>query len=359
MTSAPHRRVRLRDVAARAGVSIGSASHAFGRPELVSADVRDRVLSAARELGYAGPDPAARRLRLGRAGAIGLIVSERLRYQFTDATAPTFLAGLAEGMEDSHLGLLLIPDSRFREKTADTVRAAAVDGFVVYSAARNDPRVEAALARALPIVTVDQPRDLPTPFVGIDDREGARQAATHLRELGHERIGVLSWVSALDRDGQLALDVSTERLGGYEEGLGAAWDESLVRICRPNAAEPARRAALDLLGSKRPPTAILAMSDVLALGALQAADEAGVGVPAELSVMGFDDSPAAALAHPPLSTVAQPHAEKGRLAAEMLIEAIEGGDGGGRRRRVILPTEIVVRGTTHRPRKRTRARTQR
>jgi DNA-binding LacI/PurR family transcriptional regulator len=81
------RHVRLRDVAERAGVSMGTASQAFGRPELVSDDVRRRVLDAARELGYPGPDPTARRLRLGRAGALGLIFSERLRYQFTDAAA--------------------------------------------------------------------------------------------------------------------------------------------------------------------------------------------------------------------------------------------------------------------------------
>jgi len=348
-------------VAARAGVSVGSASQAFGRPELVSADVRDRVFAAAKALGYAGPDPAARRLRLGRAGAIGLIFSERLRYQFTDPTAPAFLAGLAEGIEDSHLGLLLIPDSRVREETAETVRAAAVDGFVVYSAVRNDPRVEAALTRSLPVVTVDQPRDLPPPFVGIDDRRAARQAAEHLRELGHERVGILSFVSALDTHGRLALDLSAARLRGYEEGLGATWDASLVRTCRPNATEPARRAARELLASERPPTAILAMSDVLALGALQAAEEAGIDVPGELSLVGFDDGPAAALAHPPLTTVAQPHAEKGRLAAEWLIKAIESGgsSGWGRRRRAILPTELVIRATTRAPPKRGRRRTKR
>jgi DNA-binding LacI/PurR family transcriptional regulator len=359
MPSDANRRVRLRDVAERAGVSLGSASQAFGRPELVSADVRDRVLDAARALGYAGPDPAARRLRLGRAGAIGLIVSERLRYQFTDPTAPAFFTGLAEGLEDSHLGLLLIPDSRFREETADTVRAAAVDGFVVYSAVRNDPRVEAALGRGLPVVTVDQPRDLPTPFVGIDDRAGGRQAAEHLRELGHERVAVLSFVGALDAGGRLAIDLTAERLAGYREGLGAAWDETLVRTCRPNTPEPARRATLELLRGGRPPTAILAMSDVLALGVLQAAEEHGVAVPAELSVVGFDDSPAAALAHPPLTTVAQPHEEKGRLAAEWLVKAIDrGGPGRPRRRRAILPTELVVRSTTTPPAKRPRRRTR-
>jgi DNA-binding LacI/PurR family transcriptional regulator len=337
-------------VAARAGVSVGSASQAFGRPELVSAEVRERVLAAAKALGYGGPDPAARRLRLGRAGALGLIFSERLRYQFTDPAAPAFLGGLARGMEDSHLGLLLIPDSRFRDKAAETVRNAAVDGFVVYSAVRNDPRVEAALGRRVPVVTVDQPRDAPTPFVGIDDRAAARSAAEHLRELGHERVGVLSFVSALDADGALALDLSVERLAGYEEGLGSAWDESRVRICRPNAPEPARRAAVDLLTSDEPPTALLAMSDVLALGALQAAAELEIAVPVELSVVGFDDSPAASLATPALTTVRQPHEEKGRLAAEWLVEAIERGTSWlNPRRRVLLPTELVVRESTAPP----------
>jgi DNA-binding LacI/PurR family transcriptional regulator len=346
-------RITLRDVAAQAGVSIGSASQTFGRPELVSEEVRERVLAAAKSLGYAGPDPAARSLRLGRAGVLGLIFSERLRYQFTDPAAPAFLAGLARGMEDSHLGLLLVPDSRFRDASASTVREAAVDGFVIYSAARNDPRVEAAIARRLPAVTVDQPRDAPTPFIGIDDKAAARTAAEHVRELGHERVAVLSWIDALDAEGLLALDLSRERLAGYQEGLGPAWREEYVRTCRPNAAEPARLATLELLRAEIPPTAILAMSDVFAVGALQAAAELGVAVPADLSLVGFDDSPAAAMANPPLTTVAQPHEEKGRLAAEWLVDAIERGRPlRGRRRRAILPTELVVRESTAPPRTR-------
>jgi DNA-binding LacI/PurR family transcriptional regulator len=342
-------RVRLRDVAAHAGVSVGSASQTFSRPELVSEDVRARVLAAAEALGYSGPDPAARRLRIGRAGALGLIFSERLRYQFTDPAAPAFLGGVAEGMEDAHMGLLLIPDSRFREKTADSVRGAAVEGFIVYSAVRNDPRVEAALARGLPVVTVDQPRDAATPFVGIDDRAAARGAAEHLRGLGHVRVGVLGFVTALDPEGKLALDMSVERLAGYREGLGAVWDDALVRTCRPNATEPARRVTLRLLRDGSPPTAILAMSDVFALGALQAAAELGVAVPDELSVVGFDDSPAAALATPSLTTVAQPHREKGRLAAAWLLEAIRD-PLAERPRSKILPTELVVRSSTAGPR---------
>jgi DNA-binding LacI/PurR family transcriptional regulator len=344
------RRVRLRDVAERAGVSVGSASQAFGRPELVSDEVRGRVLAAADELGYPGPDPAARRLRTGRAGALGLIFAERLGYQFTDPAAPAFLRGVAVGIEDEPLGLLLIPDSRRREEAARTVREAAVDGFIIYSSPQNDPRVEAALARRLPIVTVDQPRGAQTPFVGIDDRAAARSAAEYLRELGHERVGVLSFVTTLDPRAALALDLSVERLLGYEEGLDAAWDPSLVRTCRPNAPDPAREATLDLMRLAEPPTAILAMSDIFAIGALQGAAEAGVAVPEELSVVGFDDSPIAQQASPPLTTVSQPQEEKGRLAARYLLEEVERGSAASSRSRdTILPTELVVRGSTAPP----------
>jgi DNA-binding LacI/PurR family transcriptional regulator len=343
-------RVRLRDVAERAGVSVGSASQAFGRPELVSEETRKRVLAAADALGYPGPDPAARRLRTGRAGAVGLIFSERLGYQFTDPTAPAFLRGIARGMQEAPTGLLLIPDSRYREEAARTVREAAVDGFVIYSAAQNDPRVEAALSRRLPVVTVDQPRGAATPFVGIDDRAAARSAAEHLRELGHERVAVLSFITALDPSGTLELDLSVERLEGYKDGLGEAWDPTLVRTCRPNAPEPARKATIELLREANPPTAILAMSDMFALGALEAAAELGVSVPGDLSIVGFDDGPAAEHATPPLTTVAQPHEEKGSLASRWLMDQIEGGAPPDEPR-AILPTELVIRDSTAPPRR--------
>jgi DNA-binding LacI/PurR family transcriptional regulator len=350
MGSGDGRRVRLRDVAEQAGVSVGSASQAFGRPELVSREVRQRVLAAAEELGYAGPDPAARRLRTGRAGALGLIFTERLGYAFTDPAAPAFLRGVAWGMEEARTGLLIIPTSPSRDAAATAVREAAVDGFIIYSAPRSDPRVDAAVARRLPLVTVDQPRGAETPFVGIDDRAAARNAAAHVRELGHERVAVLSFATAADPTGALVFDVTEERLAGYREGLGAVWDESTLRTCRPNAPEPARSVALELLRGPAPPTAILAMTDALALGVLQAAAELEIDVPDRLSVVGFDDSPAAVLASPPLTTVAQPHEEKGRLAAEWLVRDIaRGRDPGRRRRQALLPTELVVRESTAPP----------
>jgi DNA-binding LacI/PurR family transcriptional regulator len=158
---------------------------------------------------------------------------------------------------------------------------------------------------------------------------------------------VLSFVTALGPGGSLELDLSAERLEGYKEGLAEAWDAGLVRTVRPNAPEPARDATAELLRAPDPPTAILAMSDILAIGALEAAAEEGVTVPEELSVVGFDDSPVALHATPPLTTVAQPHEEKGRLAARWLMEEVERvqrpEEG---RRRAILPTELVVREST-------------
>ena len=158
-------------------------------------------------------------------------------------------------------------------------------------------------------------------------------------------------MTALDGEGKLVLDIAKERLAGYRDGLGDAWSEDAIRTCRPNTTEPARQATLELLRGATSPTAILAMSDVLALGALQAASELGIGVPERLSVVGFDDSPAAVFATPALTTIAQPHEEKGRLAAEWLLEAIAGVPPRRRRRKAILPTELVVRESTAPPSK--------
>src|ERR671916_379221 len=145
---APPARARkhtLRDVAAAADVSIGTASNAFNRPDLISEGLRERVFEAAARLGYGGPDPAARRLRTGRTGALGLIFTDRLPYAFDDEAAVLFLRGLANALENSGAGLLLIPTSPTREEGSRIVRGAAVDGFIVFSTPTGDPRLEPAL----------------------------------------------------------------------------------------------------------------------------------------------------------------------------------------------------------------------
>jgi DNA-binding LacI/PurR family transcriptional regulator len=341
-------RPTLRDVAAAAGVSIGTASNAFNRPELISDALRERVLGEARRIGYAGPDPAARRLRTGRAGAFGLVFTDRLPFAFDDEAAVVFLRGVANALEDSGAGLLLIPTSPTREAGAKVVRAAAVDGFIVYSTPTGDPRLEAALERGLPTITVDQPVDVPTPFIGIDDRAAARAAALHVRQLGHERVAVIGFPEFARDDGTLPFDVTRERLAGYREGLGEAWSDDLLATATSSRPGSARELAGELLALERPPTAVLAMSDALAAGVVRAAAERGLTVPADLSVVGFDDVPLARLRDPPLTTVSQPSERKGELAARALLAALDP-DAQPQPRATILPTELVVRGTTAAP----------
>jgi DNA-binding LacI/PurR family transcriptional regulator len=340
--------VTIRDVASAAGVSVGTASNAFSRPELVSAEARERVLAAARELGYGGPNPAARRLRTGGSGALGLIFTYDLEFAFGDDAALQFLQGVADGLRDGGAGLLIIPLAADRDEATRLVRDALVGAFVVYSAPDADPRVAAAIDRRMPLVIVDQPRDRPgVPYVGIDDRAAARAAAEHVRALGHERVTVVSFATTSEGRDDLVFPITEERRAGYRAGLHDVEPE--VVVCRPNAREAAEEVARGLLDRPRPrrPTALLCMSDAIALGCRRAAAGLGVAVPGELSIVGFDDSPLSRLSDPPLTTVAQPTTGKGRLATELALAAA-----GGRKqlpRRTVLPTELLVRGTTAPP----------
>ncbi len=212
----------------------------------------------------------------------------------------------------------------------------------------------AALERNVPVVISDTPRVAGVPFVTVDDRAGARSAAAHLAALGHRDAGVIAFRLRADehegavdaeRRHQATYRVTRERLEGYAEGLeqaGIAWDEVPISETFPNSRAAGARAARALLALEPRPTALLAMSDELAFGALEAAAELGLAIPGELSIVGYDDVPAAEAATPPLTTVRQPLAEKGRVAGRMLLEALDGGSPAD----VTLPTELVVRRST-------------
>ena len=170
-------------MAAELKVSRTTISNAYNRPDQLSADLRERVLATAKQLGYAGPDPVARSLRTRRAGAVGLILTEPLNYSFSDPAALDFVAGLAESCEAAGQGLLLVaagPNRSVSDGTA-AVLSAGVDGFVVYSASDDDPYLPVVAQRALPMVVVDQPKDVPgASRVGIDDRAAMRSVADHV-----------------------------------------------------------------------------------------------------------------------------------------------------------------------------------
>src|SRR4051812_9840757 len=151
-------RTTLQTIADRLGVSRTTVSNAYGRPDQLNPALRQKILDLARELGYAGPDAAARSLRRGHSGALGLIFTENLTYAVTDPAALLFLRGIAETCEPTGTALLLVPAPAGPEAGASAVQNAVVDGFFVYSVAEDDERLEAALARRIPTVLIDQPR---------------------------------------------------------------------------------------------------------------------------------------------------------------------------------------------------------
>jgi DNA-binding LacI/PurR family transcriptional regulator len=351
----------LKDVAAAVGVSRTTASNAYNRPGKLSAAVRARILAAAQELGYPGPDPIARGLRTGRVGTLGVLVAEALTFAFDDPAAILLLRGVAEigDLADVGLSLLSAPPEQpaGAAMVSQAVTRAAVDGFLVYHLPDDHPSVGAVLGRRLPTVIVDGPDLQGVPFVGVDDRGGARQAAEHLLTLGHQRIGVLVDRIAADayrgpvdhqRLTTSGFRASHLRLAGYADALraaGLAWQAVRIQECGiPNQAS-GHAGAVALLDRAPELTAILATTDLLAQGAIQAARDRDLPVPGALSVVGFDDLPDSAGTG--LTTVHQPLADKGRIAARLLLQALDGAITPASR--VELPTRLILRGSTARP----------
>jgi len=230
------------------------------------------------------------------------------------------------------------------------VRDVAMDGAIVYSCSPGDDGVEWLRRRRLPLVLVDQPDADGNATVNVDDRAGARAAAAHLLDLGHRRIALLAGgPQVLDAPGDWY--VARERLRGWHDALDPAGVVPVVRHVDPTADEEGFTAARELLAATDRPTAVLCFSDALAVDVVRAAAEAGVQVPGELSVVGFDDSPLAGQISPALTTVRQDVVEKATRAASELVAAVRGrraGDDPPVRHHVVA-TELVVRGSTAPP----------
>src|SRR5829696_520110 len=279
------RSVTLVTVAEAVGVSATTVSNAYNRPHKLSPALRQRILGAARDLGYPGPDPAARSLRRGRAGSIGLLFGETLAYVFQDPAAVEFLRGLAEGTARHNTVLQLIAalDAEEQEGAASLLANAIVDGLVVWTLPERHPLLRLARERNIPLVIHGSPRLAGVPFVGIDDRAAGKAAAEHLLQLGHRSLAVISQPfgpsrRARHRDpakiGRPSYRVTRERLAGYQAAANAAAPQAAapaIYEVAVNSRDEGRRAALALLRATPRPTAVLAMSDELAVGALAAA----------------------------------------------------------------------------------------
>ncbi|WP_433828737.1 LacI family DNA-binding transcriptional regulator [Actinoplanes sp. CA-015351] len=345
-------RVTLQTIADRVGVSRMTVSNAFSRPDQLSPALRERVLAAAQELGYAGPDPTARALAKGTTGAVGILLTDSLRYAFTDLVAGGFLAAIAAELAPTGLAITLLTSSG----SGDVVpaRDVAIDGAVVYSCDPTSPAVSWLRRRHLPMVFVDQDQVDDVSSVNIADREGARAAAQHLVDLGHRRFAI-AMNGENGRHGFIA-DPSAlveghasrqRRLGWFDALEPAGLKPAFIRHPLEQT-EDVRRDARLLLSAADRPTAFLCFSDTTAVGVRQAAEDLGLRIPEDLSIVGFDDGPVAVRMQPALTTVRQDVVEKGRAAAAALTEAIRGSRAGATApvSHVVLPTELVVRGSS-------------
>ena len=347
-------RPTLQTVADAVGVSRSTVSNAYGRPDQLSPELRERILAAARELGYAGPDPAARSLRKKRAGAIGVLFSARLSFAFADPYAVRFLRGLACAAEQHDTGLLLIPLSRDPECAAGAVGKAVVDGFCIYCLPDWHAALAVVRARGLPIVaTENYDRDgSGICHVGIDEVAAARTAGRHITALGHRRVAIIAdWIVpepevrqvAFARPEDVPYSVSRERLIGYRDAFaeqGIGWDEVVTVNAAENSREAGRDAASCVLDRAPRPTAIVVVTDLLALGVLDALQARGLRPGSDVSVVGFDDIPQAADAR--LTTMRQSAFRRGRVAGDLLFDPPADADA----RHVVMPSTLIVRAST-------------
>lgn len=333
--------IRLRDVAQMAGVSVNTASRALNDKPDVNTETRARVRAIAERLGYS-PNMLARSLVSGLSHTIGLVVTD-----CTDPYYATLIRATEEVMSGEGFGMLLVTSNEDVEKERQGLMLLAgrrVDGLLLTAVDVEAPHVRHLLdADDLPVVLLSRrPESYQRAFVGIDNLDAARTAIGHLWELGHRRFALVA------RSGPASS--GRERLAGLHEELAARG--SVPGHARLHVAEPSLeggRAAVSWFLDLEPrPTAVVTYNDSQAIGLIKGLQEAGLSVPRDVSVIGFDDIAMASLVQPPLTTIAQPIDRIGRLGAEMLIRRVRGDT--GRIEPVVLPCHLVARASTGPPR---------
>ena len=337
MTAPRQPRATLRAVAQAAGVSTSTASLAFSGKGPVAAQTVARVRAAAAELGYTGPDPLASSLRHGRSGVVGVIVEGRLLHAFRDPFAVSVLDGLSQVLDEIPAGMLLIAQhAGAPERAIPQLSATALDAVVFSLCGPDDnPAVGHLAARGIPMLGDGSPGDPRVVQLALDNRGASAAVSRHVHDLGHRRVAHLMMpLRPDDPTGLVDLDAlegatfadSRDRALGFLDvhDLGGAANGRLAVTSLPDVEQGAiaARLLLDRPAAERP-TAVVAQSDLLAMGVVRAADELGLRVPHDLSVTGFDG---VELPWFPgtLTTVDQHGERKGRRLGELLRRLLDG-----------------------------------
>ena len=331
--------VSVVDVAALAGVSLGTVSNVLNRPDRVAPATRDRVMQAIRELGFIRNE-AARQLRAGRSRTIGLVVLDVRNPFFTD---------LAKGVETtagkSGLAVILCnsnDDGDREQHYLSVLQEQRAFGILITPVGDDTEAIEAIRRKGTPVVLVDRGSNRRQCSVSVNDRVGGELAVAHLIEQGHTRIGFVG--------GPMSIKQVSERLAGARAAIEAAGlrDDALVVIETPRLDVASGRATGDeiaALPARRRPTAVFCANDLLALGLLQDTTRRKMSVPGDLAIVGYDDIEFAAAAAVPLTSVRQPRAQLGQAAMELLLEEATELET-HQHRQIVFEPELVVREST-------------
>ena len=332
------RRPTSADVAARAGVSRTTVSFVLNdRPGAnISPTTRERVLEAATELGY-HPHASARGLAGGKSHTLGFVLRQSPEQVAGDAALVETLRGLAAAARTAGFRVMVEPLDPADGTYETLLRAQHADGIVVSGPRIDDTGLHRLAHDGFPIVLQGSLPGIEAPSVDVDNISGARLAVEHLIGLGRRRIACIT-------NAPLAYTAAMERLAGYRAALedaGIAYDERLVAIADFDAGS-GHRAMASLLAAETMDAAFVA-SDVVAFGAIAAIREAGLRVPDDISVVGFDDIALAAFYDPPLTTIRLPAYDLGLAAGTALLDRVAGRPVPDR---TLLPTELIVRSST-------------
>jgi LacI family transcriptional regulator len=327
----------LEDIARMAGVSRSTVSRVINGDPNVKEGTRKSVLEVIQQVNFQ-PNLAARGLAAGRTGVIGLVIPMGVGAIFTDPYFPLFIQGVTTACNARDYSVMLwLAEPEYERRTIRQILYnGLVDGVIVASMLTDDPIVEALAERRLPfILTGRHPTRANLNYVDVENRSGARDAVRHLLKLGHRRIAALH--------GPQTMIAGLDRFQGYREALEEAGLTPERRLTvEGDFSEAGGYTAMCRIMEARP-EAVFAASDAMALGAMRAAQEAGLRIPQDLSVIGFDDIPGAAVSKPPLTTMRQPILKSGATAAEILIDIIAHPQ--IQPRQTVLPVELVRRGS--------------
>jgi DNA-binding LacI/PurR family transcriptional regulator len=336
------RRVTIADVAEAAGVSKTAVSFAFNNPGRLAVDTASRIIAVADSLGYR-PDPVARMLTQRRTGTIGLVVPQALASIFSNPFFGMFSAGVAAVAEEAGYALHFI--SPLHGSLSRAIARATVDGIVAIGLAADHPEIAEIRRAGVPMTAVDSDLFENLPSVDVDDEGGARAAADHVVGLGHRDILIVA-IERAEHAPKGAEDTVSRRLRGYRAALAGVGvdvgDEDV--IVSPATYSGGVAAIGRAWEAGRRPTAILAMSDAIAIGVIRGLRDRGLSIPADVSVVGFDDIELAETTDPPLTTVHQPIRGKGEEAARLLLSLLAGNEEPAGHRR--LATHLIVRAST-------------